>query len=61
MIKHPKYPRGNIYLSGGMQFAPDLGGAWREETSAVLQSMKYYPLDITRLDKAYMAEHGDLY
>ena len=61
MIKHPKYPRGNIYLSGGMQHADDLGGAWREEISEVLKDMSYYPLDITHLDKAYLAEHGDLY
>jgi len=61
MIKHPKYPRGNIYLSGGMQHAANLGGDWREETSEVLKDMGYYPLDITHLDKAYMEEHGDLY
>ena len=61
MIKHPKYPRGNIYLSGGMEFADNLGAGWRETSVEVLQQMGYYPLDITSLDKAYQAVHGDLY
>ena len=61
MIKHPSYPRGNIYLSGGMQHAEGLGGSWRAEASRELKGMGYYPLDITDLDKAYMKEHGDLY
>ena len=61
MIKHPKYPRGNIYLSGGMEFASNLGAGWREKSVEALQRMEYYPLDITSLDKAYQAKHGDLY
>ena len=61
MIKHSKYPRGNIYLSGGMQHSPELGAAWRLKTSAKLKSMEYYPLDITQLDIAYTNHHGELY
>ena len=63
MIKHSKYPRGNIYLSGSMQFAPDgkLGGTWREQCSAKLMEMEYFPLDITDMDIAYTEQHGDLY
>ncbi len=61
MINHPKYNRGNIYLSGGMQFSPDLGGKWRELCAQRLTEMKYFPIDITALDKAYTAEHGELY
>ena len=61
MIKHPKYRNGNIYLSGGMQFAEDLGGAWREECAKTLRKLAFYPLDITALDKEYTKLHGDLY
>ena len=61
MIKHPKYPRGNIYLSGGMQHAPDLGAGWRETCGAHLKGLGYYPLDIAELDIAYTANHGELY
>ena len=63
MIKHSNYPRGNIYLSGSMQWAPDgqLGGTWRKITSKKLKEMKYFPLDITDMDIAYTKRHGDLY
>lgn len=61
MIKHKKYPRGNIYLSGGMQFAVELGKGWRETCSSKLKEMKYFPLDITELDIAYTENHGELY
>lgn len=61
MIRHPKFPRGNIYLSGGMQFAEKLGAGWREETSGVLRGMGYFPLDITALDVAYDDANGSLY
>lgn len=63
MIKHSKYPRANIYLSGAMQFAGDgkLGGTWRERVSRELKSMEYFPLDITDMDIAYTEQHGDLY
>lgn len=60
MIRHPKYPKGNIYLSGGMQFATDLGAGWREVCSKQLKSMGYYPLDICELDRAYAVAHGEL-
>jgi len=61
--RYPKYPNGHIYLSGSMQFAPldDLGGAWRESCSTELKKMGYYPIDITALDIAYTAQHGQLY
>jgi len=61
MIKHPKYPRGNIYLSGGMEHAIDLGGEWRLVIADALRELGYFPLDITALDKAYASEHGKLY
>jgi hypothetical protein len=63
MIKHSKYHRGNIYLSGSMQHAPDgqLGGTWREQCARQLKDMKYFPLDITDMDIAYTEQHGDLY
>lgn len=59
MAKRPeKFNRGNFYLSGGMQFAKDLGGDWRIESSKKLKDMRYFPLDITALDKAYDKAHG---
>lgn len=61
MISHKLYNRGNIYLSGGMQFANDLGSGWREKCSEKLKQMKYYPIDIARMDKEYTKIHGQLY
>lgn len=61
MIKHPRYPRGNIYLSGGMEHAPDDGATWRYRISIELKRRRYFPLDISELDAAYTAEHGKLY
>lgn len=61
MIKHPLYPRGNIYLSGGMQFAQDLGAGWRTLCSDRLREMKYFPIDIAEMDKKYTERHGQLY
>lgn len=61
MTTRPKnLDRGNIYLSGGMQFAKNLGAGWREEASKKLKDMKYFPLDITELDVAYLKEHGKM-
>jgi hypothetical protein len=60
MIRHPLYQRGNIYLSGGMQYAEDLGAGWRELTSKRLRELEYFPLDICELDRAYADEHGEL-
>lgn len=61
MIKHPLYPNGSIYLSGGMQFAKDLGAGWRIECSKKLRELQFYPIDITMLDQAYAKDHGHLY
>lgn len=63
MISHPLYPRGNLYLSGSMEFAPDgqYGKLWRQECSKKLKEMGYYPLDITALDIAYTEQHGDIF
>lgn len=61
MIKHPKYPNGSIYLSGGMQFADDLGAGWRREVGEELRRMGFYPLDIAMLDILYTERHGELY
>ena len=60
MIRHPLYQRGNIYLSGGMQFADDMGSGWRELTSMHLRAMGYFPLDICELDRDYAEEHGEM-
>jgi hypothetical protein len=43
-----------------MQFAKDLGAGWRAECSERLREMKYFPLDICELDRAYADEHGEL-
>ena len=61
MIKHPIYDRGNIYLSGGMQYVKDLGAGWRKTCSQKLKEMKYFPIDICDMDRAYAAKHGELY
>ncbi len=62
MLKHPDYPNGNIYLSGGMQPAPDdLGADWRRECSKHLREMGFFPLDIAELDLAYRDAHGHLF
>lgn len=61
MINHPKYTNGTVYLSGGMQFATDLGARWRKGCSERLTAMGFFPIDITELDNAYTAKHGHLY
>jgi hypothetical protein len=63
MISHPTFNRGNIYLSGAMEFASDgqFGKLWREQCSVELKKMGYYPLDITALDVAYSEQHGDIF
>jgi len=57
-IRPKDFNRGNIYLSGGMQFAENLGAGWRAKVSPKLQEMGYFPLDITDLDIAYNEQHG---
>jgi hypothetical protein len=61
MIKHPKYNRGNLYLSGGMEYAEELGAGWRAALSAKLKTLGYFPLDIAELDLRYIEQHGKLY
>ena len=58
MINHPKYPNGNIYLSGGMQFAENEGADWRRKVSVWLKGQGYFPLDICALDSAYADKYG---
>jgi len=53
MIRHPQYNLGNIYLSGGMQFAKDLGSEWRVVASERLKVSGFWPIDITQLEKDY--------
>lgn len=61
-ITHKNYPNGNVYLSGGMQFAPDgLGAGWRKSCSIRLKQLGFFPLDIAELDLAYAEAHGHLY
>lgn len=61
MIRHPNYPNGSIYLSGGMQHARNLGSGWRKRCSDKLRSLGFYPLDIAELDIKYTENHGELY
>jgi hypothetical protein len=61
MIINSSYPNGNIYLSGGMQFAKDLGAGWRVSVAKWLKELNFNPIDITELDMAYTASHGELY
>ena len=61
MIKHVKYPRGNIYLSGGIEKAKNDGADWRVRIARRLKELRYFPIDITALDRAYSKAHGKLY
>jgi hypothetical protein len=44
-----------------MEKAENLGGGWRLTCSSKLKELNFFPLDITTLDKAYTANHGELY
>ena len=61
MLIHPLYPNGNVYLSGGMQFAEGLGAGWRQLCGKRLRNLGFFPLDIAELDIAYTKVHGQLY
>ena len=61
MVNHPLYPRGNMYLSGGMEYAKDLGSEWRRSCSVRLKQLGYFPLDISDLDISYASKHGDIF
>lgn len=61
MITHPKYNRGNLYLSGGMEKKKGLGSTWRKNVATRVKEMGYFPIDITALDRAYAKEHGELF
>jgi hypothetical protein len=61
MIYHPHYPLGNVYLSGGMNSANQLGKAWRQAESKELKKLGFFPLDITDLDGAYSAAHTNIF
>ena len=61
MINHPSYQQGNIYLSGGMQHAANLGAGWRQECGSRLMDMGFFPLDIADLDIRYTEANGHLY
>lgn len=52
--------RGNIYLSGGMQFAENLGSSWRKEASKKLKEMNYFPIDIAELDLEFIDKFGKM-
>jgi nucleoside 2-deoxyribosyltransferase len=56
-----KPSNGSVYLSGGMEFAKNLGGDWRRECSTQLNQLGFLPLDITQLDQSYSAAHGDIF
>jgi len=61
MINHPTLTRGAVYLSGGMQFAKNLGAGWRKFCADKLKEMNYFPIDITDMDRAYATKYGELY
>ncbi len=61
MLRPKEFDRGNIYLSGGMQFAEGYGTGWREIASKRLKEMQYFPLDIARMDDHYKDRYGKLY
>lgn len=61
MLPQKNRNRGSAYLSGGMQFAKDMGSDWRAECSEQLLKMGYFPLDICRLDREYASRYGELY
>lgn len=58
MIRPKELNRGNIYLSGGMQFAENLGAGWRVKTTQKIQELGYFSMDITDMDIAYNVNHG---
>jgi len=51
---------GLIYLSGGMEYAKNLGAGWRIKCSEEIHSMGYVSIDITALDVAYTKTHGSV-
>lgn len=61
MLHHPKFPNGNIYLSGGMEHAVEFGAQWRITVSVALKHLGFFPLDITALDREYEKQHGNLW
>lgn len=61
MLRPKEFDRGNIYLSGGMQFAEGYGTGWREIASKRLKEMQYFPLDIAVMDDHYKDRYGKLY
>jgi hypothetical protein len=43
-----------------MEHAIDMGADWRETASEILESMGYFPLDITQLDNEYRDRYGNI-
>ena len=43
-----------------MQYAENLGAAWRESCAYELKELGYFPLDICELDRAYADKNGEL-
>lgn len=58
VIRPNNLDRGNIYLSGGMQFAENLGAGWREKCTKIIEKLNYYSMDITDMDISYNKAHG---
>lgn len=56
-----QYTNGNVYLSGGMQFADGLGAGWRQFVGDHIKQMGYFPIDIAKLDIEYTRKYGELY
>lgn len=55
------YDRGNIYLSGGMEHAPDGGVQWRVDAAERLMDINYFPIDIAAMDELYRQHHGEVF
>lgn len=60
-LRDTEYTNGNLYLSGGMQFAKAKGEGWRTLYTPRFLDLGYFPVDIVALDRAYAGRHGEMY
>lgn len=59
MIRHPELPNGNIYLSGGIDYAKNRGADWRHDLSNELLRLRFLPLDPVRMGNSYNEVFGN--
>lgn len=50
--------QGIAYLSGGMQFAENLGAGWRASLTKTLRSLGYHAIDPTLIETSYQAKYN---